>query len=97
LALCQEQSYQDVRENVETLTSTGLALMYVGNYEKAIPYLREAETLAGRAQVVNQQVGALGIQAQCWLRLDRWDEVLATEEKWRELERHYPRERVGPT
>jgi hypothetical protein len=31
------------------------------------------------------------------LRLDRWDDVLATEQKWRDLERRFTRERVGET
>ncbi len=29
--------------------------------------------------------------------MDRWDEVLALEKNWRELERRYSRERVGET
>jgi hypothetical protein len=37
------------------------------------------------------------MQAQCYYRLDRWDEVLETETRWRDLERRYPRERVGET
>jgi hypothetical protein len=71
--------------------------MYVGEYEQALPYLQEAESLAGRAQVVDQQANALGLQAQCSFRLDRWDDVLATEEKWRDLERRFTRERIGET
>ena len=62
-----------------------------------MPYLQEVESLAAQAQIVDQQVNALGLQAQCWFRLDRWDDVLATEVKWRDLERRYPRERVGET
>jgi len=50
-----------------------------------------------RAQVVDQQNNAFGLQSQCLFRLDRWDDVLALEEKWRELERRFPRERVGET
>jgi hypothetical protein len=37
------------------------------------------------------------LQEQCFFRLDRWDEALSIETKWRELESKYPRERVGPT
>ncbi len=69
--------------------------MYVGEYATALQGLQEAESLAVRAQVIDQQANALGLQAQCWFRLDRWDEVLATETRWRDLERRYPRERVG--
>jgi hypothetical protein len=71
--------------------------MYVGEYQEALSYLKEAESLAASTQVVYQQANAIGLQAQCWFRLDRWDEVLATEEVWRDLERRYSRERVGET
>jgi len=79
------------------LSSLGDILTHSGEYEQALPHLREAESLAERAQVIDQQANALGLQAQCWSRLDRWDEVLATEQKWRDLERRYSRERVGET
>jgi tetratricopeptide (TPR) repeat protein len=97
LAICRAPEFTDVRESIDALRGAGAALMYVGEYQQAIPYLREAEELALRAQVIDQQAHALGIQAQCWYRLDRWADVLALEEKWRDLERRYPRERVGET
>ena len=97
LAICRAPHFNDVRESLEAIRGAGAALMYVGDYEQALPHLQEAEGLATRAQAVDQQVTALGLQSQCWLRLDRWDEVLATEERWRDLERRYPRERVGET
>jgi hypothetical protein len=46
---------------------------------------------------VDQQANAVGLQCQCLYRLDRWDDLLALEAKWRDLERRYPRERVGET
>jgi ATP/maltotriose-dependent transcriptional regulator MalT len=94
LALCRLPHF-DVYESIEAVRSAAAAHMYVGEYEQALVGLREAEDLAVRAQVVEQQANALGLQVQCFFRLDRWDEVLATETKWRELERKYPRERVG--
>jgi predicted ATPase/class 3 adenylate cyclase len=97
LALCRQADFDDLSESTEALRSAGAALMYVGEYEKAMPYLKEVEELAVRTRVIEQQANALGLQAQCWFRLDRWDEVLTTEEKWRDLERRYPRERVGET
>ena len=84
-------------ERIDAVSSAGMALMYVGEYEQAIPYLQEAENLAGKAQSIGQQTAAIGLQSQCAFRLDRWDEVIALEDKWRELERRYPRQRVGPT
>jgi class 3 adenylate cyclase/tetratricopeptide (TPR) repeat protein len=97
LAICRQPEFDDLSESTEALRSTGAALMYVGEYEQAISYLQEVEDLAVRTQVIEQQANALGLQAQCWFRLDRWDEVLTTEEKWRDLEQRYTRERVGET
>ena len=71
--------------------------MYVSEYQKALPYLQEAESMAVETHMVDQQATMLGLQAQCYFRLDRWDEVLGIEEKWRDLERRYTRERVGET
>ena len=87
----------DPRESIDALRGVGVAHMYVGQYEQALPYLREAEDLSARVQATDQQVNALGIQSQCLYRLDRWDEVLALEERWRDLERRYTRQRVGET
>jgi hypothetical protein len=71
--------------------------MYVGEYAQSLPYLAEAEGLANRVQAIDQIANVLTVQAQCLFRTDRWDEVLGLEEKWRELERRHPRERVGAT
>jgi class 3 adenylate cyclase/tetratricopeptide (TPR) repeat protein len=87
----------DVRERIDALRGVGVGLMYVGEYEQALPHLEEAEALAARTQTIDQQANAIGIQAQCYLRADRWDEVLKLEDKWRDLERRYSRERVGET
>jgi tetratricopeptide (TPR) repeat protein len=84
-------------ERIDAVSSAGMALMYVGEYEQAIPHLQEAEALALKAQSIGQQTAAIGLQSQCAFRLDRWDEVIALEEKWRDLERRFPRQRVGPT
>jgi hypothetical protein len=71
--------------------------MYVGEYAEALPYLEEAADLATDIQAMDQITNALGIRAQCLFRLDRWDEVLENEEKWRDLERRFARERIGET
>jgi tetratricopeptide (TPR) repeat protein len=97
LAICREPHFDDVRELLEAIRRVGAAHVYIGAYEQALPYLIEAENLAVRAQIIDQQTNAIGLQSQCWFRLDRWDELLAGEEKWRALERRYPRERVGET
>lgn len=97
LVICSQPDFNDLSEYIEALRSIGAAKMYVGEYEQAISHLKEMEVLAVETQVIEQQANALGLQAQCWFRMDRWDDVLTTEEKWRELERRFPRERVGET
>ncbi len=97
LSIGQDEEFEDQREKIDTLRGAGVALMYVGEYDRAMPYLEEAAELATTIQAADQIANALGIQAQCLFRLDRWDEVLAIEEKWRDLEEQYPRERIGET
>lgn len=97
LEINSDTDLDDPIERIDAVSGVGMALMYVGEYEHAIPYLQEAEALAIKGQAVGHQTAAIGLLSQCAFRLDRWDEVLALEEKWRELERRYPRQRVGPT
>jgi class 3 adenylate cyclase len=95
LAVHAAQPVTDLRERLDALRSVGAALMYVGEYSGARPFLAEAEALAVQAHVVDQQANAIGLQVQCAYRLDQWDLVLADETKWRVLEKEYPRNRVG--
>jgi tetratricopeptide (TPR) repeat protein len=97
LAICQDPAFDNTREQMEALRGMGAALMYVGEYSKALPYLEEAEALANRVQAADQMANVVGLQAQCLFRMDRWDEVLALEENWRDLEGRYSREQVGET
>ena len=97
LEIAQNAHIDDPGERIDVLSGIGMALMYVGEYAQAMPHLHEAEALAEKVQAIGQQAGSLSLQQQCWFRLDRWDEVLAVEEKWRTLERHYSRQRVGAT
>jgi class 3 adenylate cyclase/tetratricopeptide (TPR) repeat protein len=97
LAICQDPAFDNTREQMEALRGMGAALMYVGEYSKALPYLEEAEALASRVQAADQMANVVGLQAQCLFRMDRWDEVLALEENWRDLEGRYSREQVGET
>jgi tetratricopeptide (TPR) repeat protein len=97
LAICRRPEFVDLREQVEALRALGSSLMNVGEYAEALTHLVEAEALANRVRATDQIINALGIQAQCLFRLDRWDEVLAVEAKWRELERRHTREQVGAT
>jgi class 3 adenylate cyclase/tetratricopeptide (TPR) repeat protein len=87
----------DPIEHIDAVCAAGMALMYVGEYEQARERLHQAETLAEDAHSIAQQVAAIGLQCQIAFRLDRWDDVQSLEEKWRDLERRYPRQRVGVT
>jgi class 3 adenylate cyclase/tetratricopeptide (TPR) repeat protein len=87
----------DPIERVDAVCAAGMALMYVGEYQQALGRLREAESLAEQAHSIFHQVAAIGLQCQIAFRLDRWDDVLSLEERWRDLERRYPRQRVGVT
>ena len=97
LEISSDSRVEDIIERIDAVSGAGMALMYVGDYEQAIPHLQEAEALALKAQSIGQQTATIGLQSQCAFRLDRWDEVIALEDKWRELEQHFPRQRVGPT
>jgi tetratricopeptide (TPR) repeat protein len=95
--ISQDKRFEDMREKIDTLRGVGVALMYVGEYDTALPYLDEAANLATQIQATDQVANALGIKAQCLFRMDRWNEVLEVEELWRDLENNFVRERVGET
>lgn len=97
LQVSSDPRLKDLGERMEALSGAGMALMYVGEYEQALELLHETENLAVDLHDVGQQVTALGLQGQCFYRMDHWDDVLAIEDRWRELERRYSRQRVGPT
>ncbi len=97
LEISHDNRYKDKREKIDSLRGLGVALMYVGDYSQALPYLDQAAGLATEIQAMDQVANALGIRAQCLFRLDRWDEVLATEKDWRDLERRFTREQIGET
>ena len=97
LEISSDSLVDDTIERIDAVSGAGMALMYVGEYEQAIPHLQEAEALAIKAQSIGQQTATIGLQSQCAFRLDRWDEVITLEDKWRELEQRFPRQRVGPT
>jgi len=97
LAITQGAKFDDLREKIDALRGVGLAQMYLGEYAQALPPLRDAENLAEGIQAINLHALATGLQAQCLFRLDRWDQVLELEKKWRPLMQQYSRERVGVT
>jgi ATP/maltotriose-dependent transcriptional regulator MalT len=97
LEISQDEAFADPRERLDVLRGAGLALMYVGDYRRARPYLEEAGDYATRMQATDQIANTLGIRAQCLFREDRWDDVLEIEKQWRDLELTHTRERVGET
>jgi len=97
LALTQSLGFDDLREKIDALRGIGMAQMYIGEYQVALPFLREAESLAEKIQAHELHTYATALQAQCLFRLDRWDDVLELEKKWRTLEQQYSREQVGVT
>lgn len=78
-------------EQAHILNETGVALIDVGEYTQALPYLLEAENLASRIHAIDELVYALRSQAICAFRLDRWEEVLMME-KLRDLQQRHPHE-----
>jgi tetratricopeptide (TPR) repeat protein len=90
LALIQDPRFTDVREHINILSQAGAALVDVGEYAQALPHLLEAERLAGQIQDLDQQLSVLRVQSHCFYQMDRWDQVVEIEEKWRALEKRYP-------
>jgi DNA-binding SARP family transcriptional activator/tetratricopeptide (TPR) repeat protein len=85
LALGRDPEFTNKRTLAEILLQTSFALAAVGEYAKAMPYLAEAEQLSKQVQATVQQLRILRLQAFCFGRLDRWDEMLAIEARLRAL------------
>jgi hypothetical protein len=85
----------DYRERVNVLYQLGRALLSVGEYEGALSHAAEAENLSAAIQDVTTQVNAMTLQSQCLFPLDRWDGLLAMDEKLREIQARNPFERLG--
>ena len=93
----QVSDFHDLRERIDARRGIGAALMYIGEYEEAIPHLEGAQAVAIELQAPDQIANALGLKMQCFYRMDRWDDVLEIEKDWRDLDLRYTRERVGET
>jgi predicted ATPase/class 3 adenylate cyclase len=97
LALSRDAQFSDLHERVSALIDTGQALIRVGEYAQAIPYLLEGESLAAQIQDVLYEKYALNERTHCLFRLDRWDEILNLGEKLRDMQQRYPQEQIGPS
>ncbi|MFN8470328.1 MAG: hypothetical protein U0X20_32535, partial [Caldilineaceae bacterium] len=95
VTLSRDPRFRNPHEQCRLSLEAGNALLLVGEYSQALSYLAEAEALADQIRDVTRQVYALGLQAQCFFGLDRWDEMLQIEDKRRALEERYGHARVG--
>ena len=94
LALSRDPRFSNQRKRSGILGGLSDALMAVGEYAQAMHYLLEREELAIQIRDAATQVWAMGLQALCLLRLDRWEELFKLEEKLRDLERRYPGDQI---
>ena len=78
VALTRAPRFEASRERARALKEAGAALIDVGEYDQALQYLRESETLASRMHAGEVLVFGLHEQARCLFYLDRWDEVFMT-------------------
>jgi len=97
LAITEEATFEDLRERVDSLREVGLSRIARGDPRGALPYLHRVVELARQISAIDQQFNAWSLIAQSHLRLDEWDEVLAAEDRWREIARGYTREQTGAT
>lgn len=96
LEISRDPRYQDLRTESSALLAVGVAMKNSGKFAEAITYLEEAEQLAQRIQEIEVLADALGAQAECRFRQDRWDEVVNIEEKLLGLHNRYGLARAGP-
>lgn len=91
LELSRDPRFTDVKKRINLLNEAGAALVYVGEYEQAMSHLLEAERLASQIHDVDRIATVLRVQSFCLYHQDRWDEVMKIEDKWRALEKQYPK------
>jgi tetratricopeptide (TPR) repeat protein len=95
MALSRESRFGNVQEQAAAVIDAGDALMSVGQYAQAIAYLLEGESLARQVQSVEMEKWVLDLRIHSLLGLDRWDETIDLEGQLRDMQRRYPRERIG--
>jgi tetratricopeptide (TPR) repeat protein len=96
LEITRRPGFPDEREGLDSLRGAACAMVYVGEYERAIPLLLEAEQGAQRMQSADQIFNVMALLTQCWFRLDRWEEIRSRRGLWEDLEQRFPQERTGP-
>jgi predicted ATPase len=94
--LARDPNFRGLRARASALLSAGVAHKNVGNFGEAMPLLEEAYILAQEIQAISLQADALGEQAECWFRQDRWDAVVELDERLLALHSRYGISRAGP-
>jgi predicted ATPase len=95
LTLCEEAGFDNQHLHIQVLLAISKSLLDVGEYSRAVQYLKDAETHARQIHAAHEENQALSLLHQCWFRLDRWDEMQDTEAKRRKLQEVYPLHRIG--
>jgi DNA-binding SARP family transcriptional activator len=95
LALSRDPRFGNLGNRTWILSGLAMAMIAVGEYGEAIAHLIEAERLIAQNPALGPPYFPLVYQALCWLRLDRWDELLKVDRKRQELEKRYSREQFG--
>ncbi len=96
LELTRDPEFHDLRARATALLSVGVAHKNIGQFIEAMPLLEEAYILADEIQAISVQADALGGQAECWFRQDRWDAVVELDERLLGLHSRYGISRAGP-
>lgn len=95
LELSRDPRFTDYRERVNIHYQLGRALLAVGDYEAARSHAAEAENLSAAIQDITTQVNAMTLQSQCLFPLDRWDDLIAMDERLRDIQARNAFERLG--
>jgi DNA-binding SARP family transcriptional activator/tetratricopeptide (TPR) repeat protein len=95
LALSQDPRFSDLRKRSYILENLSDALIAVGEYDQALSFLLELENLTSQIGAFVDHIWALGLQALCLFRFDRWEEIFRLDEKRRELEGRHSSVQLG--
>ncbi|MGB3717119.1 MAG: AAA family ATPase [Candidatus Promineifilaceae bacterium] len=95
LALSQDPRFSDILKRGHILADHSSALIAIGEYDQALPFLLELGNLTMLIGAITVHIWTLGLRALCLFRLDRWEEIFRIEENRRELERRHSSDQLG--
>lgn len=95
LEISHDPRFKDYRERVNIHYQLGRALLAIGDYRAALTHAAEAENLSAVIQDITTQVNAMTLQSQCLFPLDRWDDLIAMDEKLKDIQARNAFERLG--